>query len=109
MKLPDYKNARIPLEKITGYLLSATHPGGRSKARFFSRFGFSADMPNILVEALRKHAYNDYAKSEETLFGIRYVIEAPLSAPDRRDPLIRTVWFIENDETTPLFVTAYPV
>jgi hypothetical protein len=90
-------------------LLSPTHPGGNSKARFFARFGFSADKPNILMEALRKHAYNDYAKREETYFGTRYVIEAPLLAPDNRKPLIRTVWFIENDEKMPLFVTAYPV
>ncbi|KMP12638.1 hypothetical protein UR09_00565 [Candidatus Nitromaritima sp. SCGC AAA799-A02] len=109
MKLPEVENARIPLEKITGYLLSPTHPNGGSKARFFTRFGFSADEPNILMEALRKHAYNDYAKSEKNPFGIRYVIEAPLPAPDNRKPLIRTVWFIENDEKTPLFVTAYPV
>ncbi len=109
MKLPEFENARIPLEKITGYLLSTSHPSGRIKARFFARFGFSADMPKVLIEALRQHAYNDYAKSENTPFGIRYVIEAPLPAPDKRKPVIRTVWFIENGEKTPLFVTAYPV
>ena len=109
MKLPEFENVRNPLGKITGYLLSQTHSSGRSKARFFARFGFSADKPNILMEALRKHAYNDYAKSEKTPFGIRYVIEAPLPPPDNRKPLIRTVWFIENDEKTSLFVTACPV
>lgn len=109
MKLPEFEKTRIPLEKITGYLLSASHPSGRIKARFFARFGFSPDRPDLLMEALRKPAYNDYARSEKTPFGMRYVIEAPLPAPDNRKPLIRTVWFVENDETTPLFVTAYPV
>jgi hypothetical protein len=109
MKLPELEDARIPLAKMTDYLLSASHPSGRIKARFFARFGFSAEMPEVLMEALRKHAYNDYTKSEKTPFGIRYVIEAPLSAPDNRKPLIRTVWFIENGAKTPLFVTAYPV
>jgi hypothetical protein len=109
MKLPEYESVSIPLEKITGYLLSSAHPSGRSKARFFARFGFSAAEPNILMEALRKHAYNDYAKSEKNPFGTRYVKEAPLFAPDDRKPLMRTIWFIEHDEQIPLFVTAYPV
>lgn len=88
MKLPAFENARVPLGKVTDYLLSPTHPGGRSKARFFARFGFFATEPNILIEALRKHAYNDYVKSEETPFGTRYAIEAPLLTPDNRKPLI---------------------
>ena len=42
------------------------------------------------LESLRNHAYNDYAEREDTYFGTRYVIEAPLLAPDNRKPLIYT-------------------
>ena len=35
MKLANGELARVALEKIEGYLLSDSHPVGRSKARFF--------------------------------------------------------------------------
>jgi hypothetical protein len=36
------------------YLLSALHPGGRAKARFFRQFGFTAADWNVLADALRE-------------------------------------------------------
>lgn len=38
MKLPDKEKAYIPLLKIKDYLLSETHPIGKSKAKFFRSF-----------------------------------------------------------------------
>ena len=38
MRLPNAAEAQVDSEKITGYLLSANHPDGRSKAEFFARF-----------------------------------------------------------------------
>jgi hypothetical protein len=43
VKLPNADQARVEREKITEYLLSTSHPDGRSKAEFFSRFGFRVD------------------------------------------------------------------
>ena len=50
MKLPNYESAIIAERQITEYLLSFSHRDGRSKAQFFSRFGFSAEaiVPKIL-------------------------------------------------------------
>ena len=35
MALPEAESARVDREKLTGYLLSESHPIGRSKAKFF--------------------------------------------------------------------------
>jgi hypothetical protein len=40
VRLPNRQQAYVPDTKLTGYLLSLVHPVGRSKARFFRRFGF---------------------------------------------------------------------
>lgn len=110
MKLPNYEQASIPKAKITDYLLSVTHRDGRSKAIFFTRYGFSAISWQVLEQALLKHAAeNLIAKIEDSPFGNRYVIEGAILAPDGRTPLIRAVWFVEEGESIPKFVTAYPL
>jgi hypothetical protein len=40
---------------------------------------------------------------------MRYTVEGNIRSPDRRNPFIRSVWFIEEDETIPRLVTAYPI
>src|SRR3990172_7907882 len=110
MKLPGLENAVISSEKITGYLLSPTHPNGRHKALFFTRFGFSIDTWEEFADALRQHAGDHYvAKVENSPFGTRYVIDGEILSPDRRNPLIRSVWFRTGNATKPYFVTAYPL
>ena len=108
MKLPNVDAASVPRLKITGYLLSKTHRDGRHKAAFFLSFGFTARAWQTLAEALLKHAADHpVARSEETSFGMRYVVEGTMSTPDGRTPRIRSVWFIDIDNTAPRFVTAY--
>ncbi len=110
MKLPNYESAVIPEKKLTGYLLSLTHADGQSKAKFFMRFGFSADAWQIFATALFRHAAdNELAKIEETPTGTRYVIEGILPAPDGRSPPVRSVWFIDTGAENPRLVTAYPL
>ncbi len=110
MKLPNHADAVVPAAKITSYLLSTEHRDGRGKALFFLRFGYSiVDWP-VMAEALRKHAADhEVALTEQTPFGIRYVIEGEVLAPDGRIPSIRAVWFIETGDDMPRFVTAYPL
>src|SRR5207244_3523788 len=110
MKLPNHESAILPREKIRDYLLSTTHPDGRHKAAFFLRFGFNRDSWQTLGEALRQHAaLHDVVKTETTAFGVRYVIEGELSTPSQRQPYVRVVWFIRDDQEAPYFVTAYPL
>jgi len=110
MKLPNYGSAVIPQAKITHYLLSFTHRDGRSKAEFFTRFGFSAIDWETLARALLRHAADhEVIKVEDSRFGTRYVIDGIIHAPDGRTPNIRSVWFIETGEQIPRFATAYPL
>ncbi|MCX6028453.1 MAG: hypothetical protein NT169_04005 [Chloroflexi bacterium] len=110
MKLPNGDRAIVPQQKITGYLLSFNHRDGRSKAAFFSRFGFSADAWQGLAKALRQHAVDhEVSRVEDSPFGTRYVVEGVIITPDQRDPVIRSIWFIETDNEIPRFVTAYPL
>ena len=107
MKLPNYAQAIIPQLKITGYLLSFAHRDGRGKAEFFAQFGFSADSWSELAAALRQHAADhEVTRVEETPFGVRYIIEGAIVAPEGRAPVIRSVWFIETEEQILRFVTA---
>jgi hypothetical protein len=43
MMLPDRDRAHVDRSKITEYLLSLSHPDGRTKAAFFMRFGFRVE------------------------------------------------------------------
>jgi len=47
-------------------------------------------------------------KVEHNLFGTKYIIDGILITPDKRNPIITTVWIIENDSEIPKLVTAYP-
>lgn len=110
MKLPNVANALAPKEKIAGYLLSTTHRDGKHKAGFFLSFGFKAETWEELADALVNHAReNNVVKEEPSPFGIRYVVEGAMPAPDGRSPNVRAVWFIDTGEDQPRFVTAYPL
>lgn len=109
-KLPQIDAALIPQKKIVNYLLSETHDSGRDKANFFRRFGFTSEAWETLAQALRHHAsQHEIAKIEPSPFGKRYVVEGSLQTPSGRVPQVRVVWFIDNRETVPRFVTAYPL
>ena len=110
MKLLNVEAAGVSEDKITGYLLSATHRDGRHKAAFFLGFGFAADAWQTLAAALLKHAADhEVGKVESTPFGTRYVVEGTIEAPFGRTPSIRSVWFLEPSQDAPRFVTAYPL
>jgi hypothetical protein len=108
--LPRAEDAVVEESKVRGYLLNFDHDDGKHKAEFFSRFGFSSDRWEELAEALRSHAIrNDVTKAVGSPYGVRYVVEGPMKAPDGREPDVRTVWIIDEGEELPRVVTAYPL
>ena len=110
MILPHLERAILPKEKLTDYLLSDTHPDGAPKAEFFRRFGYGPDNWQELARSLLNHAAeHNIMKEETTPFGVRYVIEGPLTAADGRRPNLRAVWFIDTGTDIPRLVTAYPL
>jgi hypothetical protein len=107
--VPHCNEAVIEPAKIADYLLSATHPIGRAKAVFFTRFGFRADAPEELGLALLAHVRaNAIADIEASAYGTKYRVDGVLASPDGRNPLVSTVWIILDGETIPRFVTAFP-
>jgi len=79
------------------------------KARFFKGFGFRREAPEQLAAALLAHAAgHDVSELQPTPFGVKFLIEGPLKAPDGRAPIVKAVWVVEAGSTAPRFVTAYP-
>jgi len=109
MKLPNAAQARIDREKITDYLLCASHPDGRSKAEFFARFGFRLEEWQVLAEALRKHGQTyPVVTAVDSPFGTRYTIDGVVETPDGRRPRVRTVWMVAKGALIPRLITAHP-
>ena len=99
----------IAREKLVDYLLSPTHRVGKHKAAWFTAFGFSRDRWDELESALARHVRkNDVVAWRDRPYGVEYIVEAPLRTPDRRDPIVRSVWIIGTGEEVPRFVTAFP-
>ena len=109
MRLPNAQQARVDPAKITGYLLSASHPDGGEKAKFFVGFGFRPEQWQSLSEALHVHgASHEVIKKEQGIYGVKYVVDGSLATPDGRSPNVRTVWQIDRETDHPKFITAYP-
>lgn len=110
MTLPNADRGRVDRHKITDYLLSLTHPDGRTKAQFFTRFGFRPEAWQELAQALRKVGMsNPVVAVAESQHGARYTVDGPLQTPDGRTPRVRTVWIVEPGESGPRLITAHPV
>lgn len=109
MKLPNRKKAKIVNEKLTGYLLSEIHPIGKSKAKFFKKYGFdSSNSKELEQELLIIALNNEVTGTKETIYGVNYVIEGVIISPKRKPFKIKTVWFVEAEEKIPRLVTVIP-
>ena len=110
MMLPDSDRAYVDRNKISGYLLSASHPDGRSKAEFFRRFGFKYEEWQVLAEALRAVGVsNPVVSVVASPHGVRYTLDGAMQAPDGRAPRVRTVWIAEPAGAGPRLITAHPL
>ena len=109
MPIPNSERALIPLEKITGYLLSLNHPIGRAKAKFFRAHGYSEEAAQVLADDLRRiGAVGQIIEQESTAYGTKHVVEGPMLTPRGTTIVMRTVWFTGREGGPPRFVTAYP-
>ena len=108
--LPGAANAVLPDHKITGYLLEPSHsPEAAAKAQFFNRFGFAQANWQALKQALLDHVRTNHVVSTRSNgFGDNHVVRGVLASPDGRNPDVDAVWFIDANDPTPRFATAYP-
>lgn len=111
MKLPYLENAYVPEAKIVNYLLNLEHKqGGKDKAGFFMRFGFTMERWDVLAQALLAHAAAYEVVNTSARFDVTtYAIDGALDTPDQRRPLVRSVWALEQGSEAPRLVTAYPL
>jgi hypothetical protein len=109
MKLPNYQNAIVPIEKLENYLLSDIHPIGRTKAIFLKNLGYHENDTELLARAFLTIAQEaDVADVQSSAFGTKYIIEGMIQTPSGAAVAMRTVWIIESDSVQPRLVTAYP-
>ena len=108
LKLPSAERAVVPERKIVDYLLSDTHPRGRSKAVFFRGLGFFRDDPERLRAALVEIAVSTDMMESAFAFGTKYVGIGDIVAPNGNRARVTTVWVIRETGAPPVFVTAYP-
>jgi hypothetical protein len=109
MKLPHRKNAHVPGEKLTEYLLSETHPIGRSKARFLRAVGFDETNIDLLEQALLQIARDEeVVEIASSPHGTKFIIDGLLTTPAGVAVGIRSIWILDVDDDRPRFVTAYP-
>jgi len=110
MNVPNWERAYVPERKVRDYLLSLSHPVGKSKARFFRGLGFDEATVDQLREELRGVIQRAHVEeTERTSHGTKYVVVGSIRSPNGEDVTIRTVWMIEEEgPDAPRFVTAYP-
>ena len=110
MELPNCENAYVPVDKLTNYLLSVTHPVGRRKALFLRNLGYDITNANSLMDALLYLAMGANVVEEiPTRWGTKYIVDGLLNSLSGVGVPILTIWIIDIGDSRPRFVTAYPV
>jgi hypothetical protein len=110
MKLPNRKQADVPLTKLKDYLLSETHAGGKTKAKFFRKCGFDESNIDLFMQGLITIAQNqEITEVVSSPHGKKYIIDGSISSPLNRIVNLRTVWIIDEGQEKPRFITAYPI
>ena len=108
MTLPNARQAHIPLEKLAGYSLDATHPTGKHKARVFaSALGLGVDDADWLRDRILEAILNAEAtRGDETPFGRRFSVDFPLRT-EAGAAAVRTAWIVRSDETFPRLTSCF--
>ena len=111
MKLPNRRNATIKREKLTNYLLSLTHEGGKSKAKFFRGIGFNETNIDEFEKALLKIGKSNDVKEVDKRkykYVIKYIIYGLIDAPNGKQYKVKTIWAINVGSERPHLSTAHP-
>lgn len=110
MRLPNAGRAQVDRDKLEHYLVSQSHPIGRSKARFFRGVGFDESNLAILQQALIGIASaEEIVETIASAYGTKYIVDGSITTPSGDQVRLRTVWIIEQGRDRPRFVTAYPI
>lgn len=101
--------AIISPEKLQDYILSPTHPDGRSKAAYLALGGYSREDWSRLERDLRgQHLSLEARPGRVTPWGRKYEILGPLIGPNGQTLWIRTVWIVRHEESMARLITLIP-
>lgn len=110
MKLPNKDKAYVPLSKLLDYLMSETHPIGKSKSKYLRSVEFNEMNIGLLKQGLINIAQSENVKKTiSSQYGVKYIIDGSIPTPIGISIKIRTVWIIDKEQNQPRFVTAYPI
>jgi hypothetical protein len=104
----DPSTAIISRDKVTGYLLSASHPIGRYKAAFFATLGYSSDAPEVFERDISSLLRAEVSELDVTKYGPKVLSRGLLTGPNGRQAYVQAIWIILSGEHSPRLVTAYP-
>lgn len=104
----DPANVFISREKLTGYLLSRTHPVGSHKSVFFLGLGYKAEEPDVLAADLTRLLISAAQFGDVTEHGQKVLARGPIQGPNGQIGRVLVVWIILAGESLIRFVTAYP-
>lgn len=109
MILPHIDRIRLEQTKVTDYLLNSAHPDNGGKAAFFTGWGFTtADWTSFAEAILGMAAGSKVVDRVQSKWGLKYVVDGPLNAPNGTTPPVRTVWVVDVNSDVPRLITAYP-
>lgn len=106
MKLP--KDAIIPIEKITQYLLVLKARNDKSK--FLARAGFTLDNPEALVAAIRTLIQSNQAVEDiRNEYGVFYRVSGNLVGVNNISLPVVTIWLQREVNGKFQFITLKPL
>ena len=109
MPIKNADRAIIAVEKLTGYLLNASHKRGGAKARLLISLGYQTTLPERLVADLRaQHLSLDAARTSPNAYGVSYRIEGEIVTPTGKSVRFCSIWQTDTGSETPRFITMYP-
>jgi hypothetical protein len=105
MRIP--RDAVIPMEKLTAYLLAAREWDDKSK--FLAQAGFTRENPHLLLAAIRELAASVEAVEDRVSeYGVFFRIEGSLTGPNGRALPVVTIWLQSEADGGTRFVTLTP-
>lgn len=109
MPIPNADRAVIASEKLTVYLLNASHKRGGAKATLLLSLGYRSDAPEVLASDLRaQHLSVDATRTLHNSYGVSYQIEGPITTPSGKIVRFFSIWQIDTGSEVPRFITMYP-
>lgn len=110
MNNKNLKNIIISKDKLVGYLLSDTHPTGKSKANFFQKHGYTKrNVDKLREQLLILINENEISKTINSEFGQKHIIDGKIHSQLKETIRVRTIWIDDPKKNEIRLVTCYPI